>query len=92
MPQVLFILSVEEDAQQHALPLAEVTWRPHLADPTLIYIEKLQPEPKPQNPDMEVGTLLWQRHMVIWIAMETLYWHFLCMWAKLMVGEFLGAV
>ncbi|XP_042214275.1 vacuolar protein sorting-associated protein 13B-like isoform X1 [Homarus americanus] len=52
-PQVLFILSVEEDAQQHALPLAEVTWRPHPADPTLIYIEKVQPEPKPQNPDME---------------------------------------
>nr|XP_045624119.1 vacuolar protein sorting-associated protein 13B-like [Procambarus clarkii] len=52
-PQVLFILSVEEDAQQHALPLAEVTWRAHPSDPTLIYIEKVQPEPKPQNPDME---------------------------------------
>lgn len=52
-PQVLFILGVEEDAQQHALPLAEVTWRPHLADPTLIYIDKVMPEPKPQNPDME---------------------------------------
>ncbi|XP_050696701.1 intermembrane lipid transfer protein VPS13B-like isoform X2 [Eriocheir sinensis] len=52
-PQVLFILGVEEDAQQHALPLAEVTWRPHPADPTLIYIDKVMPEPKPQNPDME---------------------------------------
>ncbi|KAK8395541.1 hypothetical protein O3P69_005567 [Scylla paramamosain] len=52
-PQVLFILGVEEDAQQHALPLAEVTWRPHPADPTLVYIEKVQPEPKPQNTDME---------------------------------------
>ncbi|XP_047490310.1 vacuolar protein sorting-associated protein 13B-like isoform X4 [Penaeus chinensis] len=52
-PQVLFILSVEEDAQQHALPLAEVTWRPHPNDPTLFYIEKVQPEPKPQNSDME---------------------------------------
>nr|XP_053626537.1 intermembrane lipid transfer protein VPS13B-like [Cherax quadricarinatus] len=52
-PQVLFILSVEEDAQQHALPLAEVTWRAHPSDPTLIYIDRVQPEPKPQNPDME---------------------------------------
>ncbi|XP_068242883.1 intermembrane lipid transfer protein VPS13B isoform X1 [Palaemon carinicauda] len=52
-PQVLFILGIEEDAQQHALPLHEVTWRAHANDPTLIYIEKVQPEPKPQNPDME---------------------------------------
>lgn len=56
--QVLFILGVEEDAQQHALPLAEVTWRPHLADPTLVYIDKVMPEPKPQNPDMEVRILV----------------------------------
>ena len=53
--QVLFILGIEEDAQQHVLPLSEVTWRPHPNDPTLVYIEKIPPPLKPQNPDMEVS-------------------------------------
>ncbi|XP_076064236.1 vacuolar protein sorting 13B isoform X2 [Oratosquilla oratoria] len=52
-PQVVFLLGAEEDCQQHALPLSEVTWNAHPSDPTLMYIQRIIPQPPPLNPDME---------------------------------------
>lgn len=53
-PMVLFILGVKEDTQQHALPLAELLWKPHPNDPTLLYLEKQRrPQPKMFNSELE---------------------------------------
>ncbi|CAL4195901.1 unnamed protein product [Meganyctiphanes norvegica] len=52
-PMVLFILGVKEDTQQHALPLAELLWKPHPMDPTLLYLEKQRPQTKIFNTELE---------------------------------------
>ena len=59
--QVLFILGASEDAQQLALTLTEMTFRPHSRDPTQLLLARTSPPSSlqlqrlhqdPQDPDL----------------------------------------